>query len=366
MNFKKMIWLLLILPLVVQGADQVDLYSAEAKVADESTQERSLAIRQALGKVMVKLTGDRHIRNRPSSKNILRRASSYAQQFRYRNEELELKDPVLVNGKIQEQEPQRYIRVRFDGNALEQALREVELPVWGNPRPAVLLWLAVERNGRRALISADTLTDKSALLGGVAAQRGLALRLPLLDLQDQSSLNVADIWGGYRPTIKNASTRYEHDVIITGSLVAKPGGNWSARWVIYDNDDDAGFATAARALDEVLAEGLQRTADILADRYAPVLSGDDMVQIEILVSNVQSLEQYADVVNLLKQQDVVKQLLVNSVQQDQLLLDVWLRGDIAVFKRGLALADLLMPEPATGEDVVAVPSDAVKLEYRLR
>lgn len=364
-----MIWLLLILPLVAQGADQVDLYSAEAKVADESTQERSRAIRQALGKVMVKLTGDRHIKNRPSSKNILKKASSYAQQFRYRNEESAptgIPDPVSPNGEIQTQELQRYIRVRFDSNALEQALRQAELPVWGNPRPAVLLWLAVERNGRRALISADTLTDKSALLGGVAARRGLALRLPLMDLQDQSSLNVADIWGSYQPTIEDASKRYEHDVIITGSIVAKPGGGWSARWLIYDNDDDARFATSAPALDEALAEGLQRTADILADRYAPVLSGDDMVQIEMLVSNVQSLEQYADVVNLLKQQDVVKQLVVNSVQQDQLLLDVWLRGDIAVFKRGLALANLLMPEPATGEDVVAVPTDAVKLEYRLR
>ena len=121
---------------MVYAIRSAGLYQATVPVADESVSKRSPAIKQALIQVLVKLTGDRNIRDSSDIAPLIERPERFVQQFRYR--------------QVEDQEEQNVqsteLLVQFDENALNEGLRGYGLTIWGQERPSVLVWLAHEQN----------------------------------------------------------------------------------------------------------------------------------------------------------------------------------------------------------------------------
>ena len=89
---------------------------------------------------------------------------------------------------------QGLLLVGFDTNALRTWLLARGLSVWGDDRPAVMLWLAVDlEGGNRSIVGADDESGVQSALVSVAAERGLPLQLPLLDAQDLARVPGAAI-----------------------------------------------------------------------------------------------------------------------------------------------------------------------------
>jgi len=352
MKLKILLLICLFSSFALNAADKVDLHSAEVKIADDSRAERKIAIRQALVKVLTKLTGIRDVEQQESSRRILSNASNFVQQFKYRREGIILsEDSVLnepavaevVNEEVSElPKIQRYINVTFGADALDSRLREAGLPVWGNPRPSLLLWLVVDRNNQKQFIDADELAEKNALLSEFAHLRGIPIRLPLMDLEDLSSLSVFDIVSSQYAVIKSASDRYDHDVILTGYLRLLPSQQWSVSWKLFNKSNISRFSSNVLSLDEALLDGINQSADVLAHYYAPVLTADGAMQIKMKINNVESIKQYGEVLNLLKRQEVVNRLVVDELIGNQVNITLWLRGGIETFKNALSLSDGLV------------------------
>jgi hypothetical protein len=103
--------------------------------------------------------------------------------------------------------------VSFDGEALENALRQAGQTVWGSERPLTLIWLAVDwGRGEREIISAEDpqrsrdearSIDRNRLLRqrvlDIAERRGLPVAFPLLDTVDLKNISFSDIWGEFGP-----------------------------------------------------------------------------------------------------------------------------------------------------------------------
>ncbi|MDB9752015.1 DUF2066 domain-containing protein [Gammaproteobacteria bacterium] len=83
----RIIILLFISALLAQNVPAIQvsgLYQATIPVTDESISKRKLAIRHALIQVLIKLTGDRNIRNSSDILPLIERSERYVQQFRYK------------------------------------------------------------------------------------------------------------------------------------------------------------------------------------------------------------------------------------------------------------------------------------------
>lgn len=344
-----------------------DLYAAEAPVTDESVAERKKSMSEAFHQVLIKVTGNRAVAGRSGVPELINQASDYVQQYRFRVQ------PPENDGGV----PARFIWVRFDKESTEQALNDLGIPSWNAARPRVLLWLAQDRGGQRSLVNLEQFDGAERQILQTAELRALPVKLPLMDLQDQSGLSAADVWTGYEAGIAAASARYTHDVVLAGKLSSK-GGQWRGSWTLYDNGSAFSFQGSGKDLFSVLADGVDRTADKLSEQYAPAAAGDALDQLQIRIVEVDELADYAQVLQIVQGQDAVARLAVNRGVADDLLLDVWVHGSPEVLERGLELGGRLVREadipdstrtelsPGSSTAVSGPPSQKPQLTYRLQ
>ena len=93
-------------------------------------------------------------------------------------------------------------------------IRDAGLPVWRANRPTVVAWVVLDDGSERRILGAESTHPAIEALRSRARERGVPLRLPLLDLQDLSAVSFTDVWGGFEEGIVAASARYRADAAI--------------------------------------------------------------------------------------------------------------------------------------------------------
>lgn len=302
-----------------------DLYVVTEPVQTRDRPERQEAFKAAMSAVLVKMTGDRSAADFPESELLQETASRYVQRFNY-----------LGNAA----EGYR-LEVHFDGAALERALSERGLPVWGKERPAVLLWLAVQDRGKRYLVGGDSGAAAQRRVDEVAAQRGLPLVFPLLDLEDQSKVSFADVSGGFQETLEAASVRYRPDALVVAQAGPLPGGIWRVRWKMYFGGQSSAWESEDRALEGALAEGVHHMSGVLAQRMATQGFAELASGTVISVSGVLALEDEVRVAKYLAGLAPVVASHPVALQGDRVDYWVRVRGDVRDIERLISLGDVL-------------------------
>lgn len=320
--------LLICLALPSLAATVSGLYEAQVPVQGEDTASRNQAIGEALGQVLVKITGRDPA---PGAADLAPQAARYVQQFRYRRE-------LAAEGG-----PQTALWVRFDKAGLDRVLRDKGLPLWGSSRPGVLVWLATERAGRRELIGAEG--ELAAVLNAAAAARGLPVQLPLLDLEDQARLTSADLWSDYAPAVQQASERYGQPLVLTGRLRQVAPGHWDSRWTLYEGEASELIEAAAADAAGVIRAVIGQVAERLAARYAPAGGQDGPESLRVKIVGVTGLSDYVRALQLIGERDVVDRVAVRGVDGDSLELDVLARGGRDALAQVLDLVRGLHREP---------------------
>lgn len=301
------------------GAD-IDLFTAETEVADETAESRNLALARMLGEVLVRVSGNTGIASQPAARPLLEAAPSLAQRYRYRSEE-------RPDGLV------RYLSARFDQAAVERMMRAQGLPVW-TERPRVLLWIATGRDQQHALLNLDEHPQALAALRKRADYRGLPLQLPLHDLEDQAQLTAADVWAQFQPAVRQASARYPHDLIVTARLSAQ-GKRWLGDWSLVSRDGVQSFDTPAQTLPEALGFAVDQIQNLLAARHAPIPgagSGDGTL---LHVSGVSGLAVYARLMQSVAALPPVKQVALREMAGDRFTLELAVDGDEAQLRQSL-------------------------------
>jgi hypothetical protein len=324
-------WLVLLLWLVPFGAQAVDLFAAQKPVGDESAETRNAALSEMLQQVLVRVSGNPAIASQPAAADVLKAAPRLVQQYRYRS--------VEESGELV-----RYLWARFDQAGVERMLRERGLPLW-TQRPEVLVWLAVEQSGQRKLLALDSEPAVREALVGRAAERGLPLQLPLMDLEDQAALLPADLWSDYQQNIRTASARYPHDRVLTGRLSARSDGRWQGAWTLMGPADTQRFESPALSPQETLRFAIDRTQELLAARYAPMPGGQAEEGVMVRFGGVTDLPRYAALLDLLQGLEPIQQKSLKFVDGGDLVFEFRLRGSEQNLLRALESSGRLVAEP---------------------
>lgn len=97
----------------------------------------------------------------------------------------------------------------------------------------------------------------------------MPFRLPLLDLADQSKLQVTDVWGNFEDTILAASSRYQTEAILVGRVYLSYAKTWNTRWSLYSAGERHDWEVAnSDTLRNAVKEGLSKTGEVLSQRFA--------------------------------------------------------------------------------------------------
>ncbi len=320
----------LTLPGAGHGAQVRGLYEARVAARGEDAEQRGAAIADALAVVLVKVTGDRQVRERKQTAPVLAQASRLVQRYRYQASEAGQGDAPTM------------LLARFDAAAVDRALRAQGLAVWGATRPSTLLWLA-EQAGGQPRLGADGDPALAARVARVEARRGLPVLLPLLDLEDQTALAATDVWNEDQDKIKAASARYEADGVLAGRLAPDGSGGWDGRWTLYQAAQSTRWQSRGSSRDQALGAGLERLVEELVARFAPQAGGADGGGVHLRVARLASMGAYVQVAAYLASLSVVEQAYPVRVEPDSVLFEVRVRGAGAALRQALGLGSMLEP-----------------------
>lgn len=257
------------------------LYEATLSCQSQAEAERQSLFKQGLIQVLEKLSGEKGFERDEKVVKAQARITDYVEQYAYQGNEL---------------------TVRFSADLINRLLNQSgHAAVWGQRRPKVILWLAVEENQDRHLVGAETDPSLQAQLEKWATEKGLPLVLPLMDLEDVSNVSVTDVWGQFPSTLQEASKRYEAQIVLAAklshNLMAEDDKAWVASWQLLTANDSPSWTVSGKTRDEVLMQGLASTSHYLMGRFGQKSSahpGNDK-PFFVGVDNVQNANDYANV-----------------------------------------------------------------------
>ncbi|HHZ87525.1 MAG TPA: DUF2066 domain-containing protein [Chromatiaceae bacterium] len=308
-----------------QGVEMTGLYRAEIVVENQSRQQRLTAYPRALLQVLTRVTGKRIESSDPGVQGILRSAVDYVAVFGYSEAPPLPPEPVTDTSAVPQlilPVPSRQLlQVDFDAVAVTAALRVAGLPVWGATRPGTLLWLAIEDSTDRYLLTEEqvALVD---IVGRLSDQRGVPVLVPIMDIQDQQTLNWFDVWADFGAPIEQASARYAPDAVLVGRIARHGDQHWSSRWTLRQASNPAQWSVEGESLAAALEQGLRQAIDVLASRYAP-LSGSHVSGRTLLrISSVDTYAEFSRVMNYLRGLASVTRVVPTRVEATEVLIEI--------------------------------------------
>jgi hypothetical protein len=227
--------------------------------------------------------------------------------------------------------------ISFEPDKVNQLLRLAQMPVWPEPRPTTLFWLAQETpSGEKTLLSNQ---QDNALIAGLeegAIERGVPMLFPLLDLDDLGKLSLTDVWGRFIAPVVAASERYQPSHIMLVKVSLK-GDQSVLTWQLIDakgiplvHGEEVGL------VEDSGVQVMNLLADYFVGQYGrvPAPRNDDFITVDI--ENVHGMAQVVAVKRLFQQQANVSQVTLKTVMPSAIQLQMQLQGTQDDLKQALA------------------------------
>jgi hypothetical protein len=305
-----------------KAVEVTDLYQDTLKVEDKSRKARLTASRAALLNVLVKVSGDPYADQNPLAKQRSKDISDYMLKFEYDEK---------ADGTLK-------LVVKFEANKINALIKELNLPLWGTRRPLVAIWLAIEDNWRRELVTQESYPQLEQLIYDTAARRGLPVVVPLLDLQDRAIVGIPEVWGNFSEPVEQASSRYTAERSITARLY-KPqsNDNWVLDWR-FTNDDlfEANRLTGDKQ--QTIALMIDTLAAGLAAEYAvDPSSSNSLAKASFKLKGTNSFVDVELAKRRLESLSVVTDVVIRSKDKQTIYFEVSHTGSVKDFKKALEL-----------------------------
>lgn len=330
-----------------------DLYQAiEVVSADSNDAEINQAMSDGLASVVVRVSGTATSLLNPVIRQAMKDAKHYLSSFRYE------KSTEIRTNLLGEVVQTKKLVMVFDVFRVKSLLTSGLVPVLDEMRPTVLAWIAIERTTRREILSELDLEGTLSSLEDTAAQRGVSYLLPAMDLIDQLSVNVSEVWGLFPDALLDASARYNSEYVLAGRLYANGDAGWKMDYVLLSRTASKRFLAMGATVDVVLEQVIDTIAETIATRYAVILGGNNRANTRFTVGGITSLSEYAQLQALLANIGQVAQVQVQSVKGDTLQLQISGYGNSQQLIDSLDLyRDQLRPLPVESRPEGSNPSD---------
>ena len=308
-------------------------YSSTVAVSSQTTRERARAARVGLQQVLVRVSGSVDIAESPEIRAVLAQASRHVEQFHYE----QTRDRF---GKTQE-----VLVMTFAPGVIEGILHDASMPFWPINRPDILVWLVEDQpDGGKTLVNDPNATAIKSLKE-TAHDRGLALKFPLLDLDDRLAISAQEAWNLDRQVVLEASKRYRADTVLLGRFTETSQGEWVAIWEYYHHGQSRSYDSRSNSADDMAEVAINPLADFLAQRYAVTPGGEDRPVLITQIQNVNDFAAYRKVLDYLKQLALITHYELDAVLGDTLVVSMRLSGTLDQLDHAMALDGKMRADP---------------------
>ncbi|MGH8609205.1 MAG: DUF2066 domain-containing protein [Gammaproteobacteria bacterium] len=324
-------FLLTLTAVAVTGTGAGSLYDAEVRVSGTDDKARESGFQDAMRAVLVKLTGDRNAASGSGAGELLTAANAFVQQYQYRT-------AAGANGTLE-----NWLWVQFDPAAFNQRLAPLGLSLWRPDRPTTLAWIALEEGGQRRLIGAGDDSPVAVALAKTASFRGLPLLFPLLDLEDQTQVDVDAVWSDMQDAVMQGSERYSADGVLVAMVFQTDGGAWQARWTLYRAAGDERWSTTGERAEDAAGNGVDLLGDVLAQGADGTGLDPQTAGLELTIEGVTDINQYAQIQRYLRSIAAVTDVQVIEIAPQRVRFFVLAPGRTQAVKQSIAVGEVLQP-----------------------
>lgn len=337
-------------PMSATAALVENLFEVEMQVPDESREIRRAAMADGLAEILIRISGDRSVLQKIEQPN----AASYVKQYRY---------VAAATGKTKSDEKSLWLQ--YNATRVMDYLRNQSIPVWSQHRSEVVVWLAVRDGKNQYVLSAK---DKSALKTEIEKamhSRGIPLRWPLQDQQERQQLRFADIWGGFREPLLQASARYSQGPVLAGSLTWN-GKGWLGDWYLFMGQDAKRWNISSARYSSLIVDAVNLAADEMGTKYAALETIDptQVQRILVEIEQVASIDKFSQVQKYLSGLTSVRHVQLARVDTDRVMFDIALRSRVEDFLRLLEANTRLSPI-VEAHAAAVTPMQSAIYRYRL-
>ncbi|MFC3551038.1 DUF2066 domain-containing protein [Lysobacter cavernae] len=308
------------------------IYSAEVQVNGQGEGERNGAFARALAQVLGKLSGDRGAASRPGVGQELRRAKDYVEGYDYRQDE--------GLGAGGAPSFRTTLVVRFDEEGVNGLASTLGIPVWPQPRPKPVLWLAIDDGSGPRLVGLPQVNAARAALNR-AVERGYKLGLPTGNAAEQAA--VGAIWRGDSAAVARASSRYSPPMQLIGKLYRDKAG-WKGDWTFVDGGKVlSSWSNTGADARLVMASGADGAADALTRRYAKRSAAGPAGSYRVTVTGIDSSDDFIRLAGYLQKLAVVRKVTPVRATPQGLEYELDLISGLAGFNRMVSGGNVLEP-----------------------
>ena len=318
------------------------LYQVLEPVSSQSPQERDQATQRAVQTLVIRLTGDAKAVEGPGLAAIRKDPQQIISQYGY------------------DAGPPESLQVDFDPVSTDRALRDAGLAIWGSNRPSILGWWLNDSTDGSSLVGDGQAVAQT--LRRAAQHRGLPLRLPLGDLDEQVVATAPNLESADATPLRAASERYGADALLAVHA-RQEGSQWQAKWRLWLGDKTEQGSVQGADTAAVADAVLLAVSQTLAPRFAvkPGVSSEQLLEVQGM-----NLERYAALGRLLEPFDGQPQ----RVEGDRIVYRV--NGSADQLRTQLSLAKLqevpagdvsVQQPPADGAQPAVAPEPQAQLRF---
>jgi len=337
-------------------------YEAEVPVNSQGDADRNGALARALGNVLAKLSGDRSVMTRPGVMQALRDAKNYVASYDYRQDQ-----STSATGAPSFR---TMLVARFRQDDVDGLISALGLPLWPQPRPKPVVWLAIDDGSGPRLVTVQQANAARPLLNR-AIERGYKLGLPTGSAAEQAL--VGAIWRQDTAAVARASSRYAPPMQLVGKLYRDKTGGWVADWVFVDDGKELNkWTTTDGDARRAMAGGADGAADALVRRYAKAGAATGAAgTYTIVVTGLDSADDYMRLAAGLRESPVVRNITPVRASGNRLELALELTTGLPGLNRmlgdnGVIVPLAPLPVPIDEDAAPGTPPPPASNEYRLR
>lgn len=356
------------------------LYEAEIPVLSQSRADRAVAIQQAFAEVLVRVSGQQDIvlalpplietdavplAKTPNQQQpelvlvgktteiatALTKATYYVKQFRYQKPtgkphiDWGIKPPEDKKKKsAKAQAVQQVLLIRFNKKKINKLLHDTGLPVWGETRPSILVWIVVESRGKRYLLSTSIKSTTREAIDKHAKLYGLPIRFPLMDLADRANISISDVWGNFEDRIMVASKRYQTESVLVGKLYIA-NRTWNTRWNLYVDGRRISWDAQNIRLGKIVKQGVSHAAQNLSLAFADVQTEQGVQKILVQVKSLNDLVDYTQAEKYLSSISSVKKVQTIKLNRESAIFKLTTQGSRISVMQAISLGSQFAAEP---------------------
>lgn len=328
-------------------------YDAEVPVNSQTEDDRAGGLARALGVVLAKLTGDRAVMGKPGVAQALRGAGNFVENYDYRQDQ----------GTSPTGAPtfRTMLVARFRPEDVDGLVAALGLPLWPQPRPKPVLWLAIDDGSGPRLVGVQQSNAARSILDR-ALERGFRLGLPGGGAAEQAV--VGAIWRQDTAAVASASARYSPPMQLVGKLY-RAGAGWTADWMFVDDGKVlSSWSTSDGDARRAMASGADGAADALVKRYAKRVDTGTPGVYRAVFTGIRSADDYLRLSAALQGVSVVRSIRPVQANGDRLEADLELLTGVSGLNRMLGNNSALEVVSAPTEGPVVLPGE--RAEYRLK